>query len=451
MTTGDTIVAISSAAAPAARMIVRASGAAAHAIASRLSGLLPPDGAGIALRRSLTFAGFSLPGCWVYLFRAPRSYTGEDLAEFHVPGNPLVARMLLDDILRHREARQAEPGEFTARAYFNGRLDLAEAEGVAATIAAAGEAELRAARQLRAGELSRRLRPAMDLIAETAALVEVGIDFSDEDVTFLSPEQLADRVDAADRMLAELVAQSGRFERLVHEPSFVLIGRPNAGKSTLLNALARQARAVVSPVAGTTRDVLSAEVALEHGIVRVLDVAGLEVVPVTVSDASPQADVVRQMHSRALAAAECADFVVLVQDVTDPRPPPDFARESDLRVLTKADLAHTTPTERAAPGALLVSAASGQNLDRLRGAMNQIAFAATFGAPASGVALTSRHLSAIAEARAALHRARAAAGGGAELAALELREALDALGRVLGRVSPDDLLGQVFSSFCIGK
>jgi tRNA modification GTPase len=447
MTTGDTIVAIGSAAGTAARMILRVSGPAAHAIASCLSGPLPQDTAGVALRRTLRFAGLSLPGCWVYLFRAPRSYTGEDLAEFHIPGNPLVARMLLDDILRHPEARQAEPGEFTARAYFTGRLDLAEAEGVAATIAAASEAELRAARQLMAGELSRRLRPAMDLIAETAVLVEVGIDFSDEDVTFLSPGQLAKRVNAADRMLAELLAQSGRFESLTHEPSFVLIGRPNAGKSTLLNALARQARAVVSPVAGTTRDVLSAEVALEQGIVRVLDAAGLEV-PVSASDASPQAEVARQMHRRALAAAESADFVVLVKDVTDPRPPPDVPREPDLRVLTKADLAHAYP---ATPGAVLVSAASGQNLDRLRGVMNGIAFAAASGAPASGVALTSRHLSAITEARAALHRAPAAAGGGAELAALELREALDALGRVLGRVSPDDLLGQVFSSFCIGK
>src|SRR5688500_4231102 len=110
MTTGDTIVAISSAAGAAARMIVRASGPGAHAIASRLSGPLPADAAGLALRRTLRFADLSLPGCWVYLFRAPRSYTGEDLAEFHVPGNPLVARMLLDDILRHAEARQAEPG-----------------------------------------------------------------------------------------------------------------------------------------------------------------------------------------------------------------------------------------------------------------------------------------------------------------------------------------------------
>jgi tRNA modification GTPase len=331
-------------------------------------------------------------------------------------------------------------------------MDLSEAEGVAATVAAATEAELRAARQLMSGELSRRLRPAMDLIAETAALVEVGIDFSDEDVTFLSPGQLAERVEQADRMLADLVAHSGRFERLTHEPSFVLVGRPNAGKSTLLNALARQARAVVSPVAGTTRDVLSAEVVLEQGIVRVLDVAGLELSPPAEDDASPHAEVARQMHRRALAAAESADFVVLVQDVADTRPPPEFRREPDVRVFTKADLAPAaTVAPASVPRAVLVSATSGENLDRLRRMMNDLAFAAPCAALASGLALTARHLAAIDEARAALTRARAAAGGGAELAALELREALDALGCVLGRVSPDDLLGQVFSAFCIGK
>jgi tRNA modification GTPase len=274
MSPSDTIAAISSAVGTAARMIVRVSGPLAPRLAADLT-LSPDEPPPSATYTKLHFANLTLPA-WLFVFRAPRSYTGDDLVEFHLPGNPLLARILLDH-LRENGARDAEPGEFTARAFFNGRLDLIEAEGVAATIAAGNEAELAAARQLMAGELARRLKPLIDLVAETLALVEVGIDFSDEDVTFLSPQQFAQRVDAADGMLAEFVAQSGRFERLTHEPSFVLIGRPNAGKSTLLNALARQARAVVSPVAGTTRDVLSAEVALEQGIVRVLDAAGLEV------------------------------------------------------------------------------------------------------------------------------------------------------------------------------
>src|SRR5687768_16434231 len=229
MHSGDTIVAISSAVGPAARMIVRASGPESAQLAASL-GVDPLPEASSASRTLLRFSALTVPA-WLYVFRAPRSYTGEDLVEFHLLGNPLLARMLLDALVANG-ARPADPGEFTARAYFNGRIDLTEAEGVAATIAAGGEQELRAARQLLAGELARRLRPATDLIAETLALVEVGIDFSDEDVSFLSAVQVSQRAAHADDMLRELLDGSARFERLTHEPQVVLVGRPNAGKST---------------------------------------------------------------------------------------------------------------------------------------------------------------------------------------------------------------------------
>src|SRR5439155_22032569 len=169
------------------------------------------------------------------------------------------------------------------RAYFSGKIDLTEAEGVAATIGAHGEQELRAARQLMAGELSQRLRPTMESVAQTLALVDVGIDFSDEDISFVAGEEVDRRAGEIDAALHELVRCSARFEPLTHEPTIVLVGRPNAGKSTLLNALAGRDRAVVSPVAGTTRDVLSAEVRLCRGIIRLIDVAGVEESPVPVT------------------------------------------------------------------------------------------------------------------------------------------------------------------------
>jgi tRNA modification GTPase len=336
--------------------------------------------------------------------------------------------MLLEALVQ-AGARQAEAGEFTARAYFNGRMDLSAAEGVAATIAAHSESELRAARQLMAGELARRLRPAIDELTEMLALLEAGIDFSDEDISFISTDALRDRIARLDEQLAALVAESARYERLTHEATFVLVGKPNAGKSTLLNALAGHERAVVSPIAGTTRDVLSAEVVLVRGVVRVMDVAGIE------NDATP-AGIERDMSDRAARAAESADFVILVSDTA----PANYSSTADLVVHTKADLAAKPP--------LAVSALTGHGLAELRRAMDDLAFGRS---PAgASLALNARHLQCIAEARAALDRVRKAASP-AEITALELRDALDALGRVLGQVTPDEVLGRIFSTFCIGK
>src|SRR4051812_19709470 len=320
-------------------MIVRVSGAGALGIVGRFVALEGPE-AGSAFRTPLAFGGLSVPA-WVYVFHAPRSYTGEDSVELHVPGNPVLARLLLDELTR-AGARQAEPGEFTARAYFNGRLDLIEAEGVAATISAAGEQELTAARALLAGELARRLRGPMDAVAETLALVEVGIDFSDEDVSFLPAADAAARIGGAAEALARLLAESARFERLAHEPRFVLIGRPNAGKSTLLNALAGRERAVTSPIAGTTRDTLSDEVVLPRGVVRITDAAGLEELPGGVtSDGvayNPETDIAGQMRRQALRAVDEADHIVLVRDAIDPLPAVQLPRQPALTVITKADL-----------------------------------------------------------------------------------------------------------------
>jgi tRNA modification GTPase len=440
---GDTIVAISSSAGAAARMIVRVSGPGVAAVITRLCPAAPC--APSATRGMLRFAGLECPA-WVYRFAAPRSYTGEDLVEFHLPGNPVLARMLLDE-LSAAGARPAEAGEFTARAYFNGRIDLTEAEGVAATIAAHSERELSAARQLAAGELSRRLRPMMEMVAETLALVEVGIDFTEEDVTFLSRAEVVGRVERATEALAELVRQSARFERLAHEPQVVLVGRPNAGKSTLLNALAGYERAVVSAVAGTTRDVLSVEVVLACGMVRLIDAAGVDE---EAAEAGEAPEVSRQMRRRALAALEEADQVVLVREVGDDRPPLQLPRAADLVVRTKADLA--ADREEGLPGeCVLVSAVTGLNVDVLRARLDALCFGG--GGASATLALNGRHLQAVGEATAALDRARAAAEEerGVEIVALELREALDALGRILGSVTPDDLLGRIFGAFCIGK
>jgi tRNA modification GTPase len=434
MNPDDTIVAISSAVGRAQRMIVRVSGSLARQFHTHLIGPTPVSGA-TASRQTLQFDQIQVPA-WVYTFVGPTSATGEDVTEFHIPGNPILARMLVEQLVR-LGARLAEPGEFTARAYFNGKIDLTEAEGVAATIAAQNQRELEAARQLLAGELARRLKPAMDELADTLALIEVGIDFSDQDVSFLSSDQINQRIDRIDHTLETLLRESARFERLSHEPQIVLAGRPHAGKSTLLNALAGYERAVVSPQAGTTRDAIWSHVRLPRGIARLIDVAGLD---------EPDEDpIARQMQQRAQQMIQQADLLVLVRDGTDERPAPTVSRNPDLRLSTKSDLGGACRD-----GELPVSARTGANLDLLRHRLDALAFGPS--GVGNSLALNSRHVQAVQEARAGLSRARAAAArAGSEFLALDLREALDALGAVLGSISPDDLLGRIFSSFCIGK
>jgi tRNA modification GTPase len=436
----DTIVAFSSPPAPCARIILRLSGPAAGDYAGRLCPPLRDAEPGVS-RRRLTFQDLTVPAT-VYTFCAPRSYTGQDLVELHIPGNPVLAKMLLQTLLEFG-ARPADPGEFTARAYFNGRLDLTEAEGVAALVSANTEAELRAGRQLLAGELSRRLRPIMDSLAQALALVEVGIDFSDEDVTFLPHAELVKTVREADTAIGDLIHQSARFERLAHEPRAVLVGRPNAGKSTLLNALAGTTRAVVSPTPGTTRDALSAEISLPRGLIHLTDVAGIE------SSASTSSHIDTQMQSRALAALESADLVLLVHDLTDSRPLLELPRRHDLLILTKLDLRPNFDAQSATPS-IAVSADAGAHLDTLRKTLDDLAFGSAAESPA--LALNTRHLMALENARAPLkHLLTLPASTTPDLLALDLRESLDHLGQILGTLTPDDILTRVFSTFCIGK
>lgn len=430
----DTIAAISSGVGPAARMIVRLTGDRALPIAQSLAEEAPPASPA-ACRSSIRLGQMSVP-CWLYCFAAPRSYTGHDLVEFHIPGNPLLARMVLDALVS-AGARQAEAGEFTARAYFNGRLDLTQAEGVAAMVSAANEGQLRAAQALLAGELPRRLAPIMDRLANLLARVEAQIDFADEGIADIPASEITHSLALVREQLHQLVRDSGRFERLTHEPRIVLTGRPNAGKSTLLNALAGSERAIISPLAGTTRDVLTATATLRSGQVTVIDAAGLE-------DQEVGNDIDAQMQTQARAAIASADVIVQVQELADTRPAIQLPRQPDLMVRTKCDL---HPRTQAPDDQLFVSAQHAIGMDRLRDALDRLAF----GDPAAEarLALNARHLAAIGECQASIGRIDADLP--AEVVALELREGLDALGGILGQMTPDDILGRVFASFCIGK
>lgn len=447
----DTIAAISSVPRSGARIIVRLSGEGALAIAATLFDSpvdLPAPGS--AVRRDLRLGKIRF-GAWVYFFSRPRTPTGEDLIELHLPGSPLIAGRVLEAVLA-AGARAASPGEFTARAFFNGKIDLAQAEGVAAMIAADDADSLRFARGLAAGELSRRLEPIVRGMTNILALVEAGIDFTDEDVTFLYAAELVGQIDAADGDLAQLLKDARRLEAAGRDLTAVLAGRPNAGKSTLINALTRGERAVVSDRSGTTRDSLEAIVRLTGGQVMLLDLPGLDWAGVTAGDLagdSAGATVAADIQARARDEILGADYVLLVRDVTDDRGDCELAREADLVIFTKADLrSDLRGNGGAGGGGVLVSAKCGTGMDELRERLGSLFFGKSSG---GRLAMAARHIHAVDDARAALERARAQADAGAELAAMELREALDCLGSITGTISPDDVLARVFATFCIGK
>ena len=450
MQTDDTIVAISSPGGSAARGIIRLSGPLSWAIATSL----------------LRPVAKPQPFCWIdawldepalpvglMLFQAPRSFTGQDIAELHIPGSPALLALIMDKLLA-KAARQAEGGEYSARAFLHGKLDLTEAEGIAATISARTNHQLRAAASLRQGSLHRWVQQQADTLADILALVEAGIDFSDEPgVSFIALDQLQQRLYALSQSMQALETRSVSWEALAAMPTVVLLGRPNVGKSSLLNALSGQERAIVSPVAGTTRDAISVELSDASRSVRLVDAAGVETN--TTSMAELMNDARRQTLLR-------ADVILLVVDHTDTQGSIEalMAEIQDIHVWkiivrNKSDLSgglRSAPPTISLPW-INVAAKTGDSLSALRELVFDLAHRQ---APVAEDCLTlnSRHQLLLRQARSALERAEkilASSGQFPELLAADLRAALDDLGAISGTISSDDVLGRIFSSFCIGK
>ena len=388
----------------------------------------------------------------VLCFRGPRSYTGEDALELQLPGNPVLLERVVDALIgagrgAGLDVRRAEPGEFTARAFLNGRLSLTEAEGVAATIAARSDAELRAAGLLTGGALGALATALAEALAQALALVEAGIDFTDqEDVVTIAPDELARKLASLQERIETHLARAVGTEQLEAIPWVVLSGQPNAGKSTLFNALLGRRRAVVSATAGTTRDVLAEPLRIETAQgpaeVMLVDLAGADD-----QMNAPWERLARQAAVEARRRAELIVHCVPVDAPTDAPAPP-----AALVVPTKADL-----DPHAAPEA--VSARTGHGLEALRRQIAQRLAARTVSLAADALALRPRHETLLRSAAAHLAEARALVGParGAraldqpELVAAALRLALDDLGQLAGRITPDDVLGRIFASFCIGK
>lgn len=450
--TQDTITALATPPGRGGVGIIRVSGPACRDIASAILGHCPAP-------RYAHYGPFhgaegTIDEGIALLFNGPHSFTGEDVLELQGHGGPIIMDMLLERCLQ-LGARLARPGEFSERAFLNDKFDLAQAEAIADLIdASSRSAAENAVRSLR-GEFSQRVSALVQRLIELRVYVEAAIDFPEEEIDFLADGHVAQHLAGVQQALTDVRKAAGQGALLREGMSVVIAGRPNAGKSSLLNALTEQNTAIVTDIAGTTRDVLREHIHIDGMPLHIIDTAGLRDTP----DAVEKIGV-----ARAWEEIEKADRVLLLVDAatteaTDPMTiwPEFVARLPDQTRLTLVRNKIDTSAEQAgidlstANPTLRLSAKTGAGVDSLKAHLKQImGFSTTTEGRFSA---RRRHLDALDRAMAALETGRAQLDGygAGELLAEDLRDAQQALGQITGEFSADDLLGEIFGSFCIGK
>ena len=457
----DIIAAIATGQAATAIGIVRVSGQGCFALCDKVFRALNGKAFSAQEPRKMIYGDMlDAEGCVIdrglaVRFPGPHSYTGEDSAEFHCHGSPVVLRELLSALFA-AGARQARAGEFTQRAFLNGQLDLTQAEAVIDLIDAETAAAARNAAAQLDGGLRRVLEPIQDALLEIISQFYAVVDYPDEDIEDIQPEQVASALRSADEQLTSLLATCQRGKVLKSGVRTAIVGRPNAGKSSLLNALAGYDRAIVTDIPGTTRDTVEESVLCGGVLLRLIDTAGIR----------DTADMVEQMGvERSRKALKSADLVLAVVDGSVPLAAEDLevlrlAAECPrwIAVFSKCDLWDTKARSiglagSPAPAAsVTLSSVTGEGLDRLEAAV-----AALFPAGASGEAgslLTDqRQEEAASRARDAVRRAKAALESGLTPDAVltDAEEALDALGELTGRTAREEIVSRIFARFCVGK
>lgn len=376
---------------------------------------------------------------------APRTYTGEETVEIFCHGGSLITRRVLETVLE-AGVRQARPGEFTFKAFINGKLDLAQAEAVQDLIGAKNELALDAAERQLEGALSKRVNSLQERMTLVAAILEASVDYPDEGLEFISKEELISRIKEANTDLEGLI---GTFHegKILHEGlSLSLVGAPNVGKSSLMNALLDRERAIVSPIAGTTRDVLEDHLRLGGLNFRVLDTAGIRL-----TDECIEKEGIR----RSFTAIEEADLVLLVADATDDLPEfsKNLPKEKTLLVWNKCDIQNPPAFSSPFSATVKISALKKEGLDELKKAIDQVIWKK--GPPSkSEIIITNvRHKQALLEAKEALENLEEGllSSLSPELLSLEAKAVLKSLGKILGTNVGEDILNSIFRNFCIGK
>ena len=456
MSEQDTICAVSTPVGEGGIGIIRVSGKEAINIAARL--FRPKQAGDIRMSKShrILYGHIVDPGnggvideVLLSVMRAPATYTREDVVEINCHGG-MAPLWHVVRTLNAAGARQAEPGEFTKRAFVNGRIDLVQAEAVMDLIRARTELSLRAANEQLRGGLSERIEALREQLVGIVAGVEAGIDFPEEDLETPLGGPLQEAMQVA-REDVELLIRSHAFGRVLREgAAATIVGRPNVGKSSLMNALLRQDRAIVTAVPGTTRDVIEESLNIGGLMVRIIDTAGIR-------DTHDMVEA--EGVKRSLAAIEAADVAIVVLDGSEP------LHEGDRRVLrevsgknriiavNKADLPRRIGLIGDSARKVEVSCSSGAGMDELRDALASLVVQEGMAAAEHGWAVNERHRRELELARTALDRALETIGRGLspELIAVDLRDALDHLGMIVGATYTDDILERIFNEFCIGK
>ena len=452
--TSETIAAIASPFGEGAIAVLRLSGPAALQVADQVCSEPPLPSQYPARRQRLArlrdASGRAVDEVLVCVHRAPASYTGEDVVEISCHGGMLVTRRVLDALLA-AGARAAGPGEFTQRAFLNGKMDLTQAEAVMDLIRAQTDLALRSAGEQLEGRLGQRIGALREDLLSLVAHVEAFIDFPDEDIDPDTGAAMVARMDAVLTKLQSLLATAGQGRILREGVQTVIYGEPNVGKSSLLNALVGHDRAIVSETPGTTRDTIEEFINVRGLPLRLVDTAGLRVSDDPLENAG-------MAHTRRTLAR--ADLGLHLVDASLPPPAtgtpdeaPDLVAGLEILVLNKADLGVHPAWETHDANGTAVSCRTGAGISELQDVIYQRVTRGEATWNDAGAAINARHQDCLLRAKTALEAARHAlmARVPPEYVALDLRASLDAVGEVTGGTETDDILGKIFTSFCIGK
>jgi tRNA modification GTPase len=469
----DTICAIATPAGQGGIGIVRLSGPQALSIASQVVRLRSGDSLSSVSSHTLHLADLVIPAlekhgevravrnrlpvsglideALVVYMKAPRSFTAEDVVEIQSHGGMLVLELVCRVCLESG-ARMAEPGEFTKRAFLNGRLDLSQAEAVLDTIRAASSAGLNIAQRQLRGDLAHEIEQARASLLTVLAHVEAGIDFVDEDISFLQQDEFV-RIVSHARVVVQKLEATARDGRILKEGAHVVIlGRPNVGKSSLLNRLLKEERAIVTAIPGTTRDVIEESIDIDGVMIHLADTAGMRETDDVVE---------REGIRRARAAQDEADLLLVVVDGSVPLTSDDRELLRSVRdrkhmvLLNKADLAETVERDPALTDRLvyIMSAKTGMGIEVVKSALLAQLVSGGFETGESLMVTNARHRDALRRASTSLDQALESVRGGmaGELISIDVRAAADALGEITGAITTDEILGRIFSEFCVGK